>query len=241
MLALFAVAVPAVVAPALAQITATPDTVAPPVGPIQSQDGDFPSFPGPAVPAPPGAGPNPLAVPIIPIPGRPQPELWRGARVGMTAAQVTALNPDARPAAPRLVTRPPVDNAVVGAGAVLAVNEQVFGYPALATYYFGPTGLVEVVVGVRELRLRHTLDNVSMARDIRTGLVQYYGRPKVCLDSDKRGLARLDCRWTTRSVQVGLSYVDYGGLSPNLDVAVRAMPPKVRETGSVFARHGASF
>jgi hypothetical protein len=225
----------------LAQVTATPDTLAPPLGAVPDGDSLVPSLPGaPAAPSPPGAGPGPLTLPTLP-PGGVRAELWRGARVGMTPTQVAALNPGVRPAAPLLVTRPPVPNAVVGAAAVMAVSDQVFGYPALATYYFSPvTGLVEVVVSVRDLRLRHTLDNVGIARDIRAGLQGYYGQPKVCLDTAKRGLVRLDCRWTSRSVQVGLSYVDYGGLSPNLDVAVRATPPKIREQGAVFGRHGAT-
>ncbi len=168
------------------------------------------------------------------------PELWRGARVGMTQEQVHALFPVARSAPPTLLTRPPVSNAVVGGSAVWAVDEEVFGRPAYATYYFGPAGLLEVVVSVKGLRIRHTRDNFETARGIRTGLLQYYGRPRVCEDTAKRGLDRLDCRWVTPSVQVGLSYVDYGGLSPNLDVAVRALAGKLRETGPVFGRHGAT-
>ena len=223
---------------ALAQLSATPDVIAPPAGPAQPGDGLYPSAPGVLAPVPPT--PDTEAPLPPPPPGHPQPELWRGARVGMSIPQVAALFPGFRPASATLTTRPPVPNAVIGGGAVLAANEQVFGYPALATFYFAPSGLIEVVVGVRNLRLRHTLDNVGIARDIRTGLLRYYGAPKVCLDTDTRGLVRLDCRWTTRAVQVGLSYVDYGGLSPNLDLAIRAMPPRVRETGSVFARHGVS-
>ena len=168
------------------------------------------------------------------------PELWRGARVGMTSNQVHALFPMARTAPSQLITRPPVANAVAGGSAVWAVDEEVFGRPAYATYYFGPAGLLEVVVNVQGLRIRHTRDNVQAARDIRTGLLQYYGRPRVCEDTAKRGLDRLDCRWVTPSVQVGLSYVDYGGLSPNLDVAVRALAGKLHETGPVFGRHGAT-
>ena len=170
------------------------------------------------------------------------PELWRGARVGMTLAQVEALFPAGRAAAASLVTRPPVANAVTGASAGWAVDEQVFGRPALATYYFAPVGgLLEVVVTVQNLRLRHTRDNVDTARAIRNGLLQYYGQPEVCLDTADHGLDRLDCRWVTRSVQVGLSYVDYGGLAPNLDVAVRSLPAKLHEPGAVFRQHGASF
>ena len=169
------------------------------------------------------------------------PELWRGTRVGMTAAQVHALFPDGRAPAPTLVSRPPVANAVVGGAAGWAVEEQVFGYPALATYYFGPNGLLEVVVNVKGLRLRHTRDNVETTRAIRAGLLRYYGRPKICEDTNRRGLVRVDCRWQARGVQIGLSYVDYGGLGPNLDVAVRAPAPTIHEGGAVFARHGVAY
>ncbi len=175
-----------------------------------------------------------------PAPSPLGPELWRGARVGMTPDQVHALFPMARNAPSNLITRPPVANAVVGGSAVWAVDEEVFGRPSYATYYFGPAGLLEVVVNVKDLRLRHTRDNFEVARAIRSGLLQYYGRPTVCEDTAKRGLDRLDCRWVTPSVQVGLSYVDYGGLSPNLDVAVRALAGRLHETGPVFGRHGAT-
>ena len=200
--------------------------------------GGHKSVPAPVTPDPVAAAP----VVTSPAAGSSQfgPELWRGARVGMTPDQVHALFPMARSAPSQLITRPPVANAVVGGSAVWAVEEEVFGRPANATYYFGPGGLLEVVVNVQGLRIRHTRDNVQTARSIRTGLLQYYGHPRVCEDTAKRGLDRLDCRWVTPSVQVGLSYVDYGGLSPNLDVAVRALAGKLHETGPVFGRHGAT-
>ena len=182
------------------------------------------------------------ATPPAVAPLAPAPELWRGARAGMTLVQVQALFPGGRVAAYTLATRPPIANAVTGGVAGWAVDEQVFGRPALATYYFAPSGgLLEVVVSVQNLRLRHTRDNVDTARAIRSGLLKYYGPPKVCLDTADHGLDRLDCRWVTRSVQVGLSYVDYGGLAPNLDVAVRGPPGKLHELGAVFRQHGAGF
>ena len=184
--------------------------------------------------------PRLAAAPAAPATQTLGPELWRGARVGMTPDQVHSLFPMARSAPTSLVTRPPVANAVVGGSAVWAVDEEVFGRSAYATYYFGSAGLLEVVVNVKGLRVRHTRDNFETARAIRSGLLQYYGRPTVCEDTAKRGLDRLDCRWATPLVQVGLSYVDYGGLSPNLDVAVRAPAGKLHETGPVFGRHGAT-
>jgi hypothetical protein len=157
------------------------------------------------------------------------PELWRGSHVGMTLAEVQALFPTGHGAAPTLVS---------GGAAVWAVDETVFGRDALATYYFAGGRLLEVVVSVKGLHLRHTRDNVDDARDLRQALARYYGPPKVCVDADRRGLARLDCRWVTPTIQVGLSYVDYGGLAPSLDVAVRALPGRVREHGAVFRQHG---
>lgn len=173
------------------------------------------------------------------LPPLPPPELWHGARAGMTPAQVVALFPHGRAPAPTTLGFPPVANAVEGGGAAgYAVDEEVFGHPAVATYYFQAGGLLETIVEVQNLRLRHTRDNVEIARDVQAGLTNFYGPPKVCADTDKRGLARLDCRWVTSSVQIGLSYVDYGGLGPALTVAVRSLPPKKRDTGAIFARRG---
>lgn len=167
------------------------------------------------------------------------PELWHGARAGMTPDQVKALFPEGRDAPPTTFGFPPTPNAVEGGGAAgYAVDEEVFGHPAIATYYFNAGRLLEVVVDVQNLRLRHTRDNVQIAREVQSGLLGFYGPAKVCVDSDRKGLARLDCRWTPAGIQVGLSYVDYGGLSPTLDVAVRSAAPKKRFAGAVFGRRG---
>lgn len=114
----------------------------------------------------------------------------------------------------------------------------VYGHPSVATYYFAGGRLLSVLVDVQNMQLRHTRDNVEIARDVENGLTDYYGAPKVCADTGKGGLARLDCRWVVRGVQVGLSYVDYGGLSPSLTVAARPMPPKKRAAPIVFSRRG---
>jgi hypothetical protein len=172
-------------------------------------------------------------------PPAPPPELWHGARAGMTPAEVKALFPQAR--APIAINPgpPPIANMVDGGGgAGLAVDEVVFGHPAVATYYFAGGHLLSVIVEVQNMQLRHTRDNVDVAREVQVGLADYYGPPKVCVDTDKRGLARLDCRWVVRGAQVGLSYVDYGGLNPSLSVAARQLPAKKRMIPAVFGRRG---
>jgi hypothetical protein len=179
------------------------------------------------------------ALPSAPPPP-PPPELWHGARAGMTPAQVAALFPQGRGPTPSPVkTAFPSPDLVEGpAGPGWVVNEEVYGHPAVATYYFATGHLLSVVVEVQNLQLRHTRDNVDIAREVETGLTSYYGAPKVCADTGKGGLARLDCRWVTDKIQVGLSYVDYGGLSPSLTVATRPRPPKKHTTPIIFGRRG---
>ncbi|MGC1303826.1 MAG: hypothetical protein WA840_15780 [Caulobacteraceae bacterium] len=175
----------------------------------------------------------------IPAPPPPPPiELWHGAISGMSPAQVQALFPKGRQ--PQLaVGYPPVPNMVEGGGgAGYAVDEDIFGHSAVATYYFQAGRLLEVIVDVKNMGLRRTRDNVDVARQIEGGLTNYYGPPKVCADTDKRGLARLDCRWTVRSLQVGMSYVDYGGLSPSLTIAARSLAPKRKVGPAIFPRRG---
>ena len=179
------------------------------------------------------------ALPPAPPPP-PPPELWHGARAGMTPAQVAALFPKGRgPTAPVIKDPFPSPNMVEGGGgAGWVVDDVIYGHPAVATYYFAAGRLLSVVVDVQNLQLRHTRDNVDVARDVEAGLTNFYGAPKVCADTGKGGLARLDCRWVVRNVQVGLSYVDYGGLNPSLTVATRPLPPKKRSIPFVFSRRG---
>lgn len=173
-------------------------------------------------------------------PPPPPPELWHGARAGMTAPQVAALFPKGHGFTPSPIkTAFPSPNLVEGGGSPgWVVEEMVYGHPSVATYYFAGGRLLSVLVDVQNMQLRHTRDNVEIARDVENGLTDYYGAPKVCADTGKGGLARLDCRWVVRGVQVGLSYVDYGGLSPSLTVAARPMPPKKRAAPIVFSRRG---
>jgi hypothetical protein len=180
------------------------------------------------------------AVAAAPPPPPPPPpvELWHGAIAGMSPAQVQALFPGGRAPGPALVPTSVPDMVEGGAYAGYLADQEVFGYPAVATFYYQGGHLLQVIVNVQNLELHHTRDNVDIARAIETGLSSYYGPPKVCADTDKKGLARLDCRWTVRSLQVGLSYVDYGGMSPALTIAARPRPPKRKVSPAIFPRRG---
>ena len=136
------------------------------------------------------------------------PEIWRGARAGMTIEQVQGLFPQGRPTG----SATPGETGAVPAW---AIDEQVYGRDGVATQ-----------------------GNLSAARTLATQLSGYYGKPKACVDLDRRGLARMDCRWSAGKLDVGLSYLDYGGANPTLDVSVRLQPAKPPQTGAVFKTKG---
>lgn len=162
----------------------------------------------------------------------PPPELWSGARVGMTLDDVQALFPMGRAARGSGVSG--------GATPAWAIDQPVYGRPGVATFYFNNGRLAEVLVSIRDLALRHTRENLQAARALEMQLDGYYGQAAQCVDGSKRGLGRLDCHWFARGVSVGLSYQDFGGLSPELDVAVRPLSAKDAFQGALFghrARH----
>jgi hypothetical protein len=161
-------------------------------------------------------------------PAAPPPELWRGALVGMPLAQVQAMFPKGYGAG---------GTGVEGGGAPgWAMAEQVYGRSGIATFYFRSGLLSEVLVELNDVKPNSTRTNFEQARDLKAALSDYYGKPATCVDTDKRGLDRLDCRWEHNGVQVGLSYQDFGGQSPVLDVAVKQIIPKPYNPGAIFGR-----
>jgi hypothetical protein len=156
----------------------------------------------------------------------PPPELWRGALVGMPIAQIQALFPQGYGSG---------GMGVEGGGTPgWAMAEQVYGRSGVATFYFRNGGLSEVLVELKDVKANSTRTNFEQARDLKAALSDYYGKPETCVDSAKRGLDRLDCRWNHNGVQVGLSYQDFGGQSPVLDVAVKQIIPKPYNAGAIF-------
>lgn len=158
----------------------------------------------------------------------PPPELWRGARVGMTPSQVQEMFPTGRAAS---------GLGVEGGGAPgWAMDEPVYGWPGTATFYFAGGRLTEVLVSLKDIKPSHTADNLKVARNLETALDGYYGKPAQCVDTSRGGMTRVDCGWSARGVRVGLSYQDLGGFSPTLDVAVRPQEPPKTNRGAAFGR-----
>ncbi len=160
----------------------------------------------------------------------PAPELWRGAWVNMPIQQVQEMFSKGHPGG-----GPPLEN---GATQGWATGENVYGQPGLAGFYFRGGLLDSVIVELNDMKPRSTAENMKTARTLETGMEGYYGKPTRCIESTRRGLDRLDCAWEVRGVDVGLSYQDFGGASPDLNVAIRALKARPPHAGARFHAKG---
>ncbi len=165
-----------------------------------------------------------------PPPGGGAPELWRGARVNMSLQQVEEMFPGGR-----TLGGPALED---GAAPAWMIDENVYGKPGGAAFYFSGGALTSVIVELKDIQPRRTAENMKDARALETAMEGYYGKPSRCIESTRRGLDRLDCFWAVRGVDVGLSYQDFGGASPYFDVAIRALKARPPRTGAHFRAKG---
>jgi len=190
-----------------------------------------PSLDAPAAPLAPTVHQQALAAAPIP-----KIELWRGAVLGMTLDQVKAVLPTGvSPIAP-----PALDD---GSQPLWELADQIYGRGGFVFFFFRNGGLTSVVVNLVGVKPHATVGNMDDARALETALSGYYGKPKLCLDSQARGLDQVDCRWEGHGLRIGLSYQDFGGRSPSMAIAIRPVPPPPKAKTPFFgkrARKGSS-
>jgi hypothetical protein len=154
----------------------------------------------------------------------------------MTLDQVKTLLPSGH--AP---IAPPTEDD--GAQPLWETVDQVYGRPGFVFFFFRNNGLTSVTVNLAGVKPHATVGNMEDARALETGFTGYYGKPKLCFDSTARGLDQVDCRWEGNGLRIGLSYQDFGGLSPYMAIAVRPLPPPPKAKTPFFgkrARKGSS-
>jgi hypothetical protein len=148
-------------------------------------------------------------------PAPPGTELWRGARLGMTPAQVQAAFPKAHP--------------VVDGESLLDDAKQLFILPgerlptgdtATASFYFRGDSLIEVKL-VADVPQGRTDANIGRAEAISNSLVSAYGKPTNC--GPRQGLLAYECDWISRGLSITVSYMDVAGQSPLLETAIRGI------------------
>jgi hypothetical protein len=192
-------------APAVAQFDASvrpaptveADPLAPPVKAKARPDAD-----GPPVDPTPTVAPEQLG-----------PELWRGARVGMAAPDVTKLFPEARP------SKGEVRADLTKSGLLLHIP--FAGAPATVQFYFKTGGLIAVIIDRRDVQSGQTAENLQIAHAIVDDLTAQYGPPHRCVEQPQ--VTALTCDWVRGPIKVLASYRDMGGALPALSVTYRLL------------------
>ncbi len=138
--------------------------------------------------------------------------LWNGAAAGMTVDQVYALFAGAKPQTGQVLED--------GALEALGVDATVGGAPADALFFFRGKALDAVLVERRDMRRDQRAQNLDEAARLVKAATAQYGAPSRCVD--RRGVAAIDCAWTSNGLKVAVAYHDFGGGSPALSILYRA-------------------
>ncbi len=160
------------------------------------------------------AQPAVAAKPPPPAPPLPLgPELWRGARIGMSEKDVAALFPKALPVVGEALAKGPKS------GLKLAVD--LGGAPAAVQFYFTTDGLDSIIIDRTDVAAHKTKENLVKAHLVVDQLTSEHGQPKIC--AERPGLAALTCTWELGEAKAIVSYRDIGGSSPTLSVSYRKL------------------
>jgi hypothetical protein len=165
-------------------------------------------------------------------PPPPGTELWQGARVGMTPAQVQAAFPAARPV---VEGESLLDNAK--ARLKLPGVRLPTGETATMNFYFRGDSLNEVKL-IADVPPGRTADNVRRAQTIAGALTPRYGKPSTC--GPREGLLAYECDWLDHGLSVSVTYMDVAGQSPLLETTIRAVVDSDSPAPHAFAPKGAS-
>lgn len=142
-------------------------------------------------------------------------ELWRGAKIGMSIAEVRRLFPAARPPeAPMVLTGGEVDRLEL-------TSVDLESRAATARFFFKGGGLVSVELSLPSLRPAATAENMSAAREIGERFTARYGRSYDCGDRSFGEIDAYGCKWLKSPLSIRLWYMDVAGQAPLFYVAYR--------------------
>jgi hypothetical protein len=142
-------------------------------------------------------------------------ELWRGARLGMSPAEVRGLFADAAP--------PPAVITLMGGETddLVLKGVRLGGVNMTARFFFRDGLLTTVQLAPARRLLTRPEDNMRLAQDLRAELGQEFGAPFECGDKSYAGVAMFNCKWLKGPIVVRLWYMDVMGQSPNLRIGFR--------------------
>jgi hypothetical protein len=145
--------------------------------------------------------------------GPPPPEIWHGARFGMTPRQVLKLFPAARPT----VAGASLAGDVEGASMLTRVAD----HDTVARFFFGKKGLRTVELDITDVETGRTAGNLVEAHEFGELLAQKYGPAQACASPQQQALVQsYRCRWTSDPVRIELEYRE-AAPPPTLTVVYR--------------------
>jgi len=153
--------------------------------------------------------PPTIADPIIGL------DLWRGAKVGMSAGEVQRLFPTAT--APSTLTT--LTGGQVDRLQLETIDLQ--GRPAIAHFYFAGPQLVAVELTAAGFTPGKPTDNLALAKRIADGYSATYGQGYDCGPKSLGDVGVYECKWLKGRLSIQLWYMDVAGQAPLFYVAYR--------------------
>jgi hypothetical protein len=142
-------------------------------------------------------------------------DLWRGAKVGMSADEVQRLFPRAgSPSKPTILTGGQMDRLQLE-------PIDLDGRPATAHFYFAGPQLVAVELTASGFKSGEPAHNIERAKRIAAGYSATYGQGYDCGDKSLGDIAAYECKWLKGRLSIQLWYMDVAGQAPLFYIAYR--------------------
>jgi hypothetical protein len=166
-----------------------------------------------------------LAEPVAPAPNNPRPptvadpikglDLWRGAKVGMSEAEVQRLFP---------LAGPPAKSTILTSGQLERLQLEsvdLNGRSATAHFYFSGSQLVTVELTASGFEPGQPTRNMELAKSIAASYSATYGQGYDCGLKSLGDISAYECKWLKGPLSVQLWYMDVAGQAPLFYVAYR--------------------
>lgn len=142
-------------------------------------------------------------------------DLWRGAKVGMNAAEVQHLFP--------LASSPAKLTTLTGGQVDLLQLEPIDldGRPGIAHFYFSGPQLVTVELTASGFKPGEPVQNMELAQRIADSYSAAYGQGYDCGPKSLGDVAAYECKWLQGRLSIQLWYMDVAGQAPLFYVAYR--------------------
>ena len=142
-------------------------------------------------------------------------DLWRGAKVGMSVAEVRYHFPGASPPfKPNVLTGGQIDRLQLS-------HQTLVEHPSIAHFYFEGPQLVSVELTATDFKPGERLRNLEEARNIAANYTSHYGAGYDCGSRSLGDINVYECKWLRGRLSIQLWYMDVAGQAPLFYVAYK--------------------